>query len=97
MNEKLRKEKVPNERPPRLDKRVEILDRLRACWLNGFSFITSTGAWGTTRAEDAQATPTQSHISPSILVYWGGVPLPADVGAAPPLDHLAGPAAFSNG
>ena len=39
--------------------------------LNGFSFITSTGARGrgTTRAEDAQGTPTQSHISPSILVY----------------------------
>ena len=24
---------------------------------------------GTTRAEDAQGTPTQGHISPSILVY----------------------------
>ena len=24
---------------------------------------------GTTRAEDAQGTPTQSHISPNILVY----------------------------
>jgi len=24
---------------------------------------------GTTRAEDVQGTPTQSHISPSILVY----------------------------
>jgi len=24
---------------------------------------------GTTRAEDAQGTPTQSHMSPSILVY----------------------------
>ena len=24
---------------------------------------------GTTRAEDAQETPTQSHISPSILAY----------------------------
>ena len=24
---------------------------------------------GTARAEDAQGTPTQSHISPSILVY----------------------------
>jgi len=24
---------------------------------------------GTTRAEDAQGTPTQSHISPSVLVY----------------------------
>ena len=33
-----------------------------------------TGSWGisgrgTTSAEDAQGTPTQSHISPSILVY----------------------------
>ena len=30
------------------------------------------GAWrgrGTTRADDAHGTPTQSHISPSILVY----------------------------
>ena len=26
-------------------------------------------AEGTTRAEDAQVTPTQSHISPSILAY----------------------------
>ena len=30
--------------------------------------VGSTGR-GTTRAEDAQGTPTQSHISPSILVY----------------------------
>jgi len=37
-------------------------DRLRVGWLNGFSFSTS-------RAEDAQGIPTQSHISPSILVY----------------------------
>ena len=36
--------------------------------LNGFSFITSTGAGrGAARAEDAQGTPTQSRISPSIL------------------------------
>jgi len=40
-------------------------DRLNVGWLNGFSFIWE----GTTRAEDAQGTPTQSHISPSILVY----------------------------
>ena len=26
---------------------------------------------GTARAEDAQGTPTQNHISPSILVYEG--------------------------
>jgi len=47
-------------------------DRLRFGWLNGFSFITSTGAWkGAARAEDAQGTPTQSHVSPSILLYEG--------------------------
>jgi len=45
-------------------------DRLRVCWLNGFI----THSWelsgrGTTRAEDAQGTLTQSHKSPSILVY----------------------------
>ena len=28
-----------------------------------------SGGRGTTRAEDAQGTPDQSHISPSILVY----------------------------
>ena len=36
--------------------------------------VRTTHSWdlsgrGTTRAEDAQGTPTQSHISPSILVY----------------------------
>jgi len=36
-------------------------DRLRVGWLNGF--------WeDAARAEDAQGTPTQSHMSPSILV-----------------------------
>ena len=39
-------------------------DRFRVGWLNGFF----TGR-GTARAEDAQGTPTQSYISPSILVY----------------------------
>ena len=33
----------------------------RACQLDGHA--------STTRAEDAQGTPTQSHVSPSILVY----------------------------
>ena len=33
-----------------------------------FSLITSTGM-GNARAEDAHGTPTQSHISPSTLVY----------------------------
>ena len=38
-------------------------------WLaQRISFITSTER-DTTRAEDAQETPTQSHLSPSILVY----------------------------
>jgi len=32
---------------------------------------------GTTRAEDAQGTPTQSHISPSILVYEDKYPGPS--------------------
>jgi len=35
-------------------------DRLRVGWLSGR---------GTTRAEDAQGTPTQRHVSPRILVY----------------------------
>ena len=34
---------------------------------NGLGMIDS--GRGTTRAEDAQGTPTQSHISPSIRVY----------------------------
>ena len=36
---------------------VAVVDRLRVA------------GRGTTRAEDAQGTPTQSHITPSILVY----------------------------
>ena len=36
-------------------------DRLSDGWLNG--------GRGNARAEDAQGTPTQSHISPSMLVY----------------------------
>jgi len=40
--------------------------RQRPKILNRFSFISGKGA---ARAEDAQGTPTQSHISPSILVY----------------------------
>ena len=39
-----------------------VYDRLRVGWLNEFGR-------GAARAEDAQGTPTQSHISPSILVY----------------------------
>ena len=36
-------------------KAVTPVDRLRVCWLK--------------RSEDAQGTPTQSHISPGVLVY----------------------------
>ena len=53
--------------------------RLRVGWLNG-------SGRGTTRAEDAEGTPNQSHISPSVLVYkekpvWG-VGSGSGVGAA---------------
>jgi len=52
----------PESGPGFLHFQGTFVDRLRVGWLNGF--------WqGTTRAEDAQGTPTQSHISPSILVY----------------------------
>ena len=34
----------------------------------GFVLVIDSGR-GTTRAEDAQGIPTQSHVSPSILVY----------------------------
>jgi len=45
------------------DSGTNLFDRLRVGWLNGR---------GTARAEDAQGTPSQSHISPSILtsVRW---------------------------
>ena len=36
------------------------VERIRVGWLNGR---------GDARAEDAQGTPTQSHVSASILVY----------------------------
>ena len=49
----------------RLLKRLIGDDRLRVGWLNSWDL----SGRGTTRAEDAQGTPTQSHISPSILVY----------------------------
>ena len=42
---------------------------------------------GSTRAEDAQATPTQSHISPSIPVYEEKKKDDLGVGLHP---HLAG-------
>ena len=42
--------------------RPSIVDRLRVGRLNG-------SGRGSVRAEDAQGTPTQSHISPSIFLY----------------------------
>ena len=44
-------------------------DRLRVGWLNGFLWVMIDSGRGTKRAEDAQGTPGQSHISPSILLY----------------------------
>jgi len=38
------------------------------CTVIDSGLVGSTVGRGTTRAEDAQGTPTQSHISPSILV-----------------------------
>ena len=35
------------------------------CWLGDSGLV----GLGTTRTEDAQGTPTQVHVSPSILVY----------------------------
>ena len=47
------------------------LDRV-GTWRVGFQGLEDSGLVGlrgTTRAEDAQGTPTQSHRSPSVLVY----------------------------
>ena len=50
-----------------------VSDRLRVCWLktdfHEGPHTRGTSGRGTTRAEGAQGTPTQSHISPSILVF----------------------------
>ena len=35
----------------------------------GTKYSRDLSGRGTTRADDAQGTPTQSHMSPSILVY----------------------------
>jgi len=48
-------------------------ERLRVGWLNG---LVDLSGRGTTRAEDDQGRPTQSHISPSILVYEGACGAP---------------------
>ena len=53
-----------------LPQRNHFVDRLRVGWLNGFlTHHIHRGTSGSARAEDAQGTPTQSPISPSILVY----------------------------
>jgi len=60
--------------------RVEVAERLLdgqslrfGCAVGSSGLVIDSGlvgsGRGTTRAEDAQGTPTQSHISPSILVY----------------------------
>ena len=39
-------------------------------WFGGVEReVVDSGLEGTTRVEDAQGTPTQRHVSPSILVY----------------------------
>ena len=38
-------------------------------WVRGTYLSALDSGRGTARAEDAQGTPTQSHISPGILVY----------------------------
>jgi len=43
--------------------------RARAAVRNTPAFMWEGSGRGTTRAEDAPGTPTQSHTSPSILVY----------------------------
>ena len=60
--------------PPRQCK--ESLERGHVAFSRLSSFVVidsglvgSTDFHSTTRAEDAQGAPTQSHISPSILVY----------------------------
>ena len=54
--------------PSSVDCDLLSIDRvsINHCW---HSHSWDISGRGTTRAEDAQETPTQSHISPSILVY----------------------------
>ena len=40
-----------------------------SCGTRGLQGVIVSGGRGAARAEDAQGTPTQSHISPNILVY----------------------------
>ena len=61
--------------------------RLRVGWLSGR---------GTARAEDAQGTPTQSHISPSILVYEEYTPFPKHLYTSSPQPSPAAPAQTSS-
>ena len=51
-------------------------------------FLSGRGA---ARAEDAQGTPTQSHISPSLLVYEDTIEQGADNLFGDLLDFIAGP------
>jgi len=49
--------------------RARALSRSVLVVKNPLYFYVSLSAYSLLRAEDAQGTPTQSHISPSILVY----------------------------
>ena len=54
-----------------LSSQVGTIEKVKArlwLWPELFFWLIDSGR-GTTRAEDAQGTPTQSHISPSLLVY----------------------------
>ena len=64
-------------RPPGLDFRVKVLHRLRV-------------GRDTTRAEDTQGTLTESHISPSILVYDDKTfeVVPSSLGSGPTFINL---------
>ena len=53
---------------------------------SGMSRTPPTGR-GAARTEDAQGTPTQSHVSPSILVYED-TPPPASLAPPPPACRL---------
>jgi len=61
--------------PPGCQHLIECLDLSRGVIDSGLVGSTDfhsshpQAGRGTTRAEDAQGTPTQSHISPSIVVY----------------------------
>ena len=58
---------IPGYSPAREETQVDF----PVCLQKSVNFwcVIDSGGMSTARAEDAQGTPTQSHISPSILVY----------------------------